>query len=67
MEKEKATYVTVYQLVFFDDHNNGFGFQCDANGNVTEFASEQVKKNYERCVAEGDRFKREVQKYVLQI
>lgn len=47
-----AKYRTVidYELVFDDGRNNGFGFPCDANGELLSGMPEAAYKNYIRCV-----------------
>ena len=55
-----------YQLTFDDGHNNGFGFPCDANGNVNlTNMNDMAFENFKFCMAHPEKFKRfgEVVKY----
>ena len=56
---EMGKYVTLvhHEIVFDDGHNNGYGFPCDENGNLTE-DNEAVRRNYAWCLAHPDEFKR---------
>ena len=47
-----------YDLDFFYDEDcGGFGFPCDAAGNVLPFENDEIRKNYEYCMAHPEEFK----------
>lgn len=47
-----------YELCFDDGHNNGFGFPCDAQGNVPDDLNQNAKDNLAFCLAHPENFKR---------
>lgn len=58
-----------YDLTFWYDEDGETGgccFPCDAAGNVFPFKYDEMKKNYEHCMAHPEQFKvfAEVQKFV---
>ena len=58
--------VVSYDLNFFYDEYSGVGFPCDADGNVLPFKNDDIRKNYEYCMAHPEKFKTfaKVTKYV---
>ncbi len=50
--------VVEYELCFDDGENNGFGFPCDANGNVFPLEHEAARNNLEWCMEHPEKFKR---------
>jgi hypothetical protein len=57
VQAEWKTHVE-YELCFDDGHNNGYGFPCDANGNVLPLEFEAARKNLAYCKAHPDKFVR---------
>ena len=56
-----------YDLDFlFEEDHGGYGFPCDEKGNVLPFQNEEIKKNYEWCMAHPEKFETfaKVTKYV---
>ena len=50
IRERKRVYTTYFQHHFdFPDHNSGYVFPCDENGNV-QFNTEQSEINYKRCI-----------------
>lgn len=47
-----------YELCFDDGFNNGYGFPCDANGNVLPLKCEAARKNLAYCREHPDEFVR---------
>ena len=58
--------ITYYELVFDDGHNNGLGFPCDENGNLSEDLNPAAKENYEYAMKHPDKYVRfnKVVKYI---
>lgn len=52
--------VVDYELVFDDGYNDGFGFPCDAHGELleTEEQNPAAYKNYRYCLQHPERFQR---------
>ncbi len=50
--------VVEYDLVFDDGHDNGFAFDCDENGVLSEHLQPEAKANYEWCLKHPERFER---------
>lgn len=50
--------ITEYELAFDDGHHNGFGFPCDAQGNVPEDINQSMKENLKYCIAHPEKFVR---------
>ena len=48
----------VYELIFDDGANNGFGFPCDAGGHVDNNMHESAKENLTYCLSHPDEFSR---------
>lgn len=58
-----------YELTFDDGMYNGFGFPCDAEGNIPEDMNEAAKKNLAYCLEHPEKFVRfnKVVKFVRRI
>lgn len=65
---EYKTYVE-YELCFDDGENNGFGFPCDAQGNVDPNLMDAAKQNLAYCMANPEKFERwnKVVKYTRRV
>ena len=63
---ERKTSVSYDLSFFYGEEHAGFGFPCDAAGNVLPFQCEEAKQNYEYCMAHPEDFKTfaHVTKYV---
>lgn len=63
--------ITEYQLVFDDRRHNGFGFPCDANGNLLQNEEDNPEsyKNLHWCLEHPNEFERfnEVVKYTRNV
>ena len=57
IESEYKTIVE-FELTFDDGEGNGFGFPCDASGNVSPDLPEAAKKNLAYCLEHPDKFYR---------
>ena len=58
MKKPEHKIEIRYELCFDDGHNNGFGFPCDVNGNVSEKLNPAAAENLEWCKAHPEKFVR---------
>lgn len=47
-----------YELMFDDGHCNGFGFPCDADGNVLPFENPAAAENLKWCFENPSQFSR---------
>ena len=47
-----------YKLCFDDGGHNGFGFNCDENGNLPEDMNPAAKENYAWCLEHPEKFAR---------
>ena len=52
---ERKTHIS-YELAFYYDENSGFGFPCDAAGNLLPFQTDAARENYEYCMAHPEEF-----------
>lgn len=55
--RERKT-VVEYQIAFDDGYHNGFGFPCDAEGNLLPDLHECAVKNYKECMEHPEKFAR---------
>ena len=56
--ESKREEITEYQLCFDDGHNNGYGFPCDKDGNLSKDLSDAAKANYKYCIKHPGEFVR---------
>ena len=46
-----------YRLLFYEDKNGGFSFDCDENGNLLDSVSEKGRENYKKCLQNPEKYK----------